>query len=284
MKATDSFKTGNKIFSFEFFPPKTPEDTRRLYAAVQELVPLHPAFISVTSSSTGIAAYRTVALSGLIKHRTGVETVAHLTCIAHTRREISAIAGKLHETGVENILALRGDMPESHGLKHRSDYIHAADLVRHLRELGEFCIGVAGYPEGHSESPSRQKDIEWLKFKTDAGADFVITQLFFDNSLYFRFIDDCRRAGISIPVIPGIMPVTSYPQLRRFTEMCGASIPPGMIRDLERIKNDPSAVEDYGREHALRQCRELLERGAPGIHFYTLNRSASTRKILSQLR
>ncbi len=287
MKICDILKGGGRTFSFEFFPPKTRADTRQLYRAVKALVPLRPAFVSITHSSTGTAPYRTVALSSLIKHRIGLETVAHLTCISHSRREIKVITKKLHRLNVNNILALRGDIPTIRGvelLPFKSDYTHAGELVSHLKRLGDFCIGVAGYPECHPESPSLKEDILKLKQKVDAGASFVITQLFFDNRTYFKFVKDCRKAGISAPIIPGIMPVTNYRQIRRFTKMCGASIPPKMLKKLKSVKDNEQATQSYGINYALKQCRELLKRGAPGIHFYTLNRSKSTREILSHLR
>lgn len=287
MKICDILKSSGRTFSFEFFPPKTQADTRQLYQAVKALVPLKPAFVSITHSSTGIAPYRTVALSSLIKHRIGVETMAHLTCISHSRREINVITKKLHKLNVNNILALRGDIPAIRGvelLPFKSDYTHAIELVSHLKRLGNFCIGVAGYPERHPESPSLKADILRLKQKVSAGASFIITQLFFDNKSYFKFIKDCRKEGISVPIIPGIMPVTSYRQIRRFTKMCGASIPPKMLKKLESVKDNEKAIQAYGIDYALNQCRELLRKGAPGIHFYTLNRSKSTREILSRLR
>lgn len=287
MKICDILESSGRTFSFEFFPPKTQADTRQLYQAVKALVPLKPAFVSITHSSTGIAPYRTVALSSLIKHRIGVETMAHLTCISHSRREINVITKKLHKLNVNNILALRGDIPAIRGvelLPFKSDYTHAIELVSHLKRLGNFCIGVAGYPERHPESPSLKADILRLKQKVSAGASFIITQLFFDNRSYFKFVKDCRKAGISVPIIPGIMPVTSYRQIRRFTKMCGASIPPKMLKKLESVKDNEKAIQAYGIDYALNQCRELLRKGAPGIHFYTLNRSKSTREILSRLR
>lgn len=287
MKICDILKKGEKIFSFEFFPPKTPADTGQLYKAVRELVPLRPSFVSVTHSSTGIASYKTVALSGLIKDKTGVETMAHLTCISHSRREIRAIAGKLRQMNVENVLALRGDIPAGKGMEmlpHKNDYRYASELVGELNGLGDFCIGVAGYPECHPESPSISKDILSLRKKIDAGACFMITQLFFDNRDYFGFVAKCRKAGITVPIIPGIMPVTNYRQVQRFTKQCGASIPEKMLKDLEKIKEDDSSTQEYGIGYAFKQCVELLEKGAPGIHFYTLNRSKSTFEILFRLR
>lgn len=287
MKICDLLKDSGKTFSFEFFPPKTRADTRQLYRAVKALVPLRPAFVSITHSSTGIAPYRTVALSSLIKHRIGVETMAHLTCISHSRREIKVITKKLRRLNVNNILALRGDIPSIRGvelLSFKSDYTHAGELVSHLKRLGDFCIGVAGYPECHPESSSPKEDILMLKQKVDAGASFIITQLFFDNKSYFKFVKDCRKAGILVPIIPGIMPVTNYRQIQRFTKMCGASIPPKMLKKLKSIKDDEKTTQSYGIDYALNQCRELLRKGAPGIHFYTLNHSKSTREILSRLR
>jgi len=188
---------------------------------------------------------------------------------------------------IQNILALRGDFPSVRGIEFipfKQEYKHAGELIKHLKTLGDFCLGAAGYPESHPESSSSKEDILNLKMKVDAGADFIITQLFFDNRDFFDFTQKCRKAGINVPIIPGIMPVTGYRQLQHFTRYCGASIPAGMARPLERIKDDQRAVESYGIEYAFNQCAVLLKNGAPGIHFYTLNKSKSAYKILSLLR
>ena len=270
------------VFSFEFFPPKTPSDAKALRSAISELRPLKPGFVSVTQSPDGVASLRTAALSGVIKSRFGLETMAHLTCISHSRRQIDVIAGHLKNMGIKNVLALRGDKPEN--FRSSSDFAHADELVRHLAVLGGFCIGVAGYPEKHPEAASLAEDVANLKRKIDSGAQFIITQLFFENSHYFRFVEKCRKAGISVPIIPGIMPVARFGQLKRIAELCGAKIPSVFERGLFARKSDAEAVAAYGTDYALNQCRELLSKGAPGIHFYTFNKSKSARQILRALK
>ena len=282
MKIDSLLGGARRSFSFEFYPPKTAEDTKLLYQVLKELQPLKPDFVSVTSSTASGARLQSVALAKLIKEHFALEPLTHLTCIMYSREDVSVIAGQLRESGLENILALRGD--KNAGLVPGQDFQYANELVSQLRGLGGFCVGVAAYPEKHPEAPSAAADIEHLKSKVDAGADFAITQLFFDNDGYFSFVERCRAAGITVPIIPGIMPVTSYSQLQKFVKMCGVVIPPQMAADLEKISGDREAVSRYGMDFALKQCRGLLAGGAPGIHFYTLNKSASTRMILGELR
>jgi len=283
MKISSLFTRGAPTFSFEFFPPKTAEDAKLLHGALKELEPLKPDFVSVTSSPAGGAKLQTAALARLIKESFALEPMVHLTGVVYSRADVEMIAAQLKELGIENVLALRGDIPPGNS-RPVSDYAHADELVAHIKKMDGFCIGVAGYPQKHPEADTAQTDLEHLKLKTDAGADFIITQLFFDNALYFSFVKKCRAAGITVPVIPGLMPVTGYAQLQRFAKMCGVTVPPEMGSALEKIKDDRQAVADYGAQYALAQARGLLEGGAPGIHFYTLNKSASTRKILGELR
>lgn len=272
------------VFSFEFFPPKTEADTKALFKVIGELKTLQPDYVSVTHSATGAAPLKTAALARIIKENYGMEPIAHFTCIAHTRQEVRDIAKLLKEHGIRNVLALRGDRRPDAPPPPPNPYNYAAELVRDLNAEGGFCIGVAGYPEKHPEASSLEADIARLREKVDAGASFVITQLFFDNADYFSFVDKCRAAGIAVPIVPGIMPVTSHKQLNRFSEMCGCVIPRPMADDLERIKDMPEAVVEYGIDFAYRQCKELLDRGAPGLHFYTLNRSVSTMAVLRRLK
>ncbi|MBI5201259.1 MAG: methylenetetrahydrofolate reductase [NAD(P)H] [Elusimicrobia bacterium] len=286
MKIPELFGKGKPVFSFEFFLPKTAEDLEAFKGTVRDLKKLDPGFVTITYGAGGSARDRTIDVAGLIKNELGLETAAHLTCIAHTKAEVDAILDRLKTLGLENIVALRGDVPKDRVVPplERRDFKYAADLVAHIRGRNGFAMAVAGYPEKHPEAASLDADLTALKAKVDAGGDWVITQLFFDNVKYFDFVKRARAAGITCPIVPGIMPVTGFAQTQKFTAMCGTSIPHEMAADLEKIQADQEAVVRYGVDFATRQCRELLAGGAPGIHFYTLNRSHSTATILSRLR
>ena len=282
MKILDIIKARTPVFSFEFFPPKTEQDANNLYATLKELGPLKPDFVSVTNSSDRAYAFKTGELSKLIKDKFSFEPAAHLTCISHSKSEIEVLAGELKSAGISNILALRGDIPKTGGAF--KEYKYASELVPHLKKLGDFCIGVAGYPEKHPEAKSLESDIEHLKIKTSAGADYIVTQLFFNNASYFNFVEKCRKAGINQPVIPGIMPVTNVKQIKKFAEMCGAVIPEKLASQLALVQDDPIKILETGIRYTLNQCRELLQSGVPGLHFYTLNKSKATIQILETLK
>ncbi|MBI5622894.1 MAG: methylenetetrahydrofolate reductase [NAD(P)H] [Elusimicrobia bacterium] len=287
MRIPDLFVPGRPVFSFEFFLPKTAEDTATLLNNIRELKKLEPAFVTLTYGAAGTERGRTVETAGRIRNELGVETACHLTCISHTRAEINELLGRIRGLGIESIVALRGDKPRDMEVPppDRRDFGYANDLVSFIRRQDHgFSVAVAGYPEKHPEASSPEEDMRRLVDKVQAGGDWVMTQLFFDNSHYFDFVRRAREAGVTVPIVPGIMPVTSFSQLKRFMGLCGATIPARMAADLEAIQADPEAVVRYGIEHGTRQCRELLDRGAPGIHFYTLNRSRSTREILGELR
>jgi methylenetetrahydrofolate reductase (NADPH) len=285
MKIIECFNDKQPVFSFEFSLPKTPAGVAQFKTTGRDLKRLSPSFVTLTYGAGGSARDRTIETAGMIQNELGLTTVAHLTCIAHTRSEIEAIVGKIRGQGIENIMALRGDPPQDGVLppENRRDYRHAVDLVRHIRRLDGFCIGVAGYPEKHPEAATMEDDLRHLKEKVEAGADFITTQLFFDNADYFRFVDAVRAMGITLPILPGLMPVTNYGQLQKFAAMCGARIPAELIRDLEPRQTDPEYVIQYGIDWTYRQARDLLDKGAPGVHFYTLNKSRSTEVILSRL-
>jgi methylenetetrahydrofolate reductase (NADPH) len=273
-------------FSFEFFPPKTPEGEKQLWETLEDLRSLDPGFVSVTYGAGGSTRDRTIELVTHIKERTGIEAMAHLTCVGHTREEIGAVLKRLAAAKIENVLALRGDPPKGAAAfqKVEGGFGYANELVDFVRQLDlGFSIGVAGYPEGHLEA-SKEQDLKNLKLKVDEGADFVITQLFFDNAFYFDFVGRARRSGINAPIVPGIMPITNYDQIQRFVRMCGTTVPMRLQLELEKVKDDPQAVMQLGVAHATLQCSELLARGVPGIHFYTLNRSPASRMIVSALR
>jgi len=211
--------------------------------------------------------------------------MAHLTCVGASRTDLDSVLEEIHRRGIENVLALRGDPPrgETQFEPHPDGFRYADELVRHIRAGWNFCLGVAGYPEGHPETPDKEKDLDNLKRKIDSGADFIVTQLFFKNEDFFQFLDRARARGIQVPIIPGIMPITNVNQIKKFTGMCGASLPSTLLQRLETIQEDKEAVIQEGIEYGSRQCRELLDRGAEGIHFYTLNRSRSSMEILKNL-
>jgi methylenetetrahydrofolate reductase (NADPH) len=287
MKIRYRLNPSNPCFSFEFFPPKTDEGTRALLKTLEELAPLEPGFVSVTYGAGGSTRDRTVDLVTQIKRNTGITAMAHLTCVGHDREELRTLLRRLSEAGVENVLALRGDPPAGTAafVANEGGFHYASELVELIRSDDfNFCVGGACYPEGHVETVSREEDLANLKRKVDAGLDFVITQLFFDNAFYFDFVERAHRAGINVPIVPGIMPITNYEQLQRFTRMCGATVPMRLALQLERVKDQPEALMQLGVAHATVQCMELLARGVPGIHFYTLNKSPATRMIVGALR
>ena len=278
---------GRPVFSFEFFPPKNEEGVAAVMQTVADLKEaLAPNFVSVTNGAGGSTRARTFETVTRIQSEIGVTTMAHLTCVGVTEDDLCAELGMLVGTGIENILALRGDPPKGGGAFEAvpGGFAHATDLIEYLENNYQLDIGAACYPENHVESPNRDEDLKWTKLKVDNGALFLITQLFFDNQDYFGFVERARAARIRVPIVPGIMPVTNVAQVERFTKMCGARIPTELLDRLRRVQDDPAAVMATGIEHAIKQCRGLLEGGAPGLHFYTLNKSFATRSILAAVR
>jgi len=280
---------GEPIFSFEFFPPKTDEGVRTLFETVEALRPLAPAYVSVTCGAGGSSRQSTVDLVKRLKGESEVEAMAHVTCVGSSRDDIAAVLDEVAAAGIQNVLALRGDPPrgEPAFLPHPRGFRHASELVAFIRSQPSrwrFCVGAACYPEGHVETRDLGQDLRNLEVKVEAGVDFLVTQLFFDNGKYFGFVERARAAGISVPIVPGIMPFTNVEQVERFTAMCGASIPPPLRAAMEVRRADPESARELGVAYASLQCADLLRRGAPGVHFYTLNRSTSTRAILAALR
>jgi methylenetetrahydrofolate reductase (NADPH) len=288
MRIADRLRNGGPpCFSFEFFPPKTDEGVDGLFATLRDLAELKPGFVSVTYGAGGSTQRRTIELVTQIKRETGIEAMAHLTCVAHGRTELKGVLDRLQAAGVDNVLALRGDPPKDNPkyMAPADGFNHASELAAFIKEQGfPFCLGGACYPEGHLESDSRDLDLQHTRIKVEAGAEFLITQLFFDNAFYFHFLDRARAAGITCPIIPGIMPITNAAQIDRITAMCGATIPKKLQMALEKRANDPDAVLQLGVAHATVQCVELLKAGVPGIHFYTLNRSRASRMIVTALQ
>ena len=274
-----------RSFHLSFFFLKRPTDISDFLKNVAELKKLEPSFVTLTYGAGGSQPGKTEETAGKIQKEIGVETACHLACIAHTRQEIAEILNRIAAKGIENIVALRGDAPKDRIVPppHERDFGYARDLVEFIKKRGGFWMAVAGYPETHPEAKSAADDMAHLVEKVSAGAHWVITQLFFDNAAYFDFVRKARGAGITLPIVPGIMPVTNYAQLQRFTSLCGTKLPQKLTQDLSDIQEDVEAVINYGIEYATNQCAELLSGGAPGIHFYTLNRSRSTSEILRRL-
>ncbi len=276
-------------FSFEFFPPKTEDGAKNLAAALDELSGMDPDFVSVTYGAAGAITERqkTVDIVAGIRADFGLEAMAHFTCVNATTVELRSTLDRMRDAGIENVLALRGDPPQGEtewtategGLRYSRELI---ELIRD--EYPEFAIGAACFPETHIHAESPESDMRYLKEKVDAGARFLITQLFYDNAFYYDFCARAREIGIDVPIIPGIMPITNYGQIKRITSMCGSVIPAHLVAELDLRADDPRAVTDFGVAYATLQCADLLAKGAPGIHFYTLNRSPATRAILAALR
>jgi methylenetetrahydrofolate reductase (NADPH) len=283
---SELFAQRRPLRSIEFFPPKDDAGVEALRQTAAALKAMSPDFASVTYGAGGSTRQRTAQVSGLLKEDFGYTVMPHLTCVGHTRSELDAIADKIHADGFRNIMTLRGDPP-----KGSREFEATADGLRHANELvsllkarhPDFCLGVGGYPETHPEAPSAEADMANLKRKVDAGADFVTTQLFFDNESYYRFVERCRNAGITVPIVPGIMPVLSLKQIQRFTSMCGTSLPGTLIRRLEAAGDAAEIVEAVGIDWALGQIRDLLRRGAPGYHLYILNRAKSALALAAGL-
>jgi methylenetetrahydrofolate reductase (NADPH) len=275
------------VFSFEFFPPKSDEGEANLRAALSDLRELEPAFASVTYGAGGSTQDRTLEITKWLKADLGIEAMAHLTCVGASADQLRGTLTDLEAAGIENVLALRGDAPAgaTEWTPHPEGLRYSAELVELIHsEFPEFGIGAAAFPEVHPEAADPLSDLQYLKVKVDHGTGFLITQLFLDNEAYFRFVDAARFAGVEVPILPGIMPITNVAQIKKITGMCGATIPPALLSELERHADNPEAVAELGVAYATLQCAELLANGAPGIHFYTLNRSLATRAILTALK
>ena len=286
MKITDIIKSQNKTFSFEFFPPKDEISAVDFGINLGQLMKLAPSFITVTYGAGGSTQERTFGLVDYIQNKIGLPTMAHYTCVNATRDKVKQDLELLYERGIRNLMLLRGDPPKGQGkfVPIKNGFNYASELIGFAKELNLFAIGGAAYPEKHLEAKSLSLDIKNLKTKVDAGADFLITQLFFDNPSYFEFVAQTKKLGIDKPIIPGIIPITNFKQIKRFAEMSGAKIPFELNEKVKEHQDDPKKVYQIGMDFAIDQCRDLLEKGAPGLHFYTLNKSRATVEIFETLK
>jgi methylenetetrahydrofolate reductase (NADPH) len=275
------------VFSFEFFPPKTEEGMATLFETVDALRDLEPSYVSVTYGAGGSTRDGTVEISTRIKTEVGLETMMHLSCVGETREGLEQILGTIQEAGIENVLALRGDPPagDTEFQRPEGGLSSAAELAGFISErFPSFALGGSCFPEVHPEAESLEADLAYLKTKVDGGAGFLITQLFFDNGVYFDWLAQARAAGIDVPIIPGIVPILNLGQARRFCANCDATLPDPIVAQLEALGGDEEAEREFGIAYATRQCEELLAAGAPGIHFYTVNRAPATRAVLGALK
>ena len=284
MKIKDILKTKRTI-SCEFFPPREAEGIPGVLRAVERIRGYHPDFVSVTYGAGGSTRAFTEEITTTLKRETDLEVMAHLTCVAQTRDEVHQVLERLDEAGIENLIALRGDPPrgQTDFVPVEGGFQHATELLQHVRDNFDFGLAAACYPEGHTESHDLRTDTKYAKLKVDRGAEFLITQLFYDNQDLFRMVERAEQAGIDVPIVPGILPILSTAQIRRFTALCGAKIPAALDRLLDKFAEDDDAVRELGIEHATEQVRDLWDQGVPGVHFYVLNRSYSVSKILDNL-
>jgi methylenetetrahydrofolate reductase (NADPH) len=286
MKFSEAYGSGKFGLSFEIFPPKTPAGETALFAALEELVPFRPSLITCTYGAGGSTREKTLELTVAIRERFGVSTAAHLTCVGSSYADLRAWLTRAATQRIENIVALRGDPPrgETRFIPADGGPAHANELVSLVRrKFPHFGVAVAGYPETHQEATSPEADLAYLMRKVESGADVVITQLFYDNRDFFAFRRRYEQAGIRVPLVPGILPIINYSQIQRISSLCGAKLPPALTAELEAKRDDPEVELEIGVAHAIRQCRELLDAGVPGLHFYVLNKATAPARILDAL-
>ncbi len=285
MKLADLYAQPGLTLSVEFFPPKTEKGEENLFSEIETIKRLNPGFCSVTYGAGGSTREKTIDIVETIHDGCGLEVMCHLTVVGQSKTEARVILSRLKSKGIENLLALGGDPPQGMAdwQPHPDGFQHAVELVREAVAVGAFSIGVAGFPEVHPRAESRASDMKFLKEKVDAGAAVVITQLFFDNDDYYRFAEDLTKLGVRVPIVPGVLPILSAPQVRRFTALCGAKIPAKLEQELAKVEHDDEAAIELGVEYATRQCEELIKFGVAGLHFYSLNKSYSVKAICKNL-
>jgi methylenetetrahydrofolate reductase (NADPH) len=285
VKLADLYARPGLTLSVEFFPPKTEKGEENLFSEIETIKRLNPGFCSVTYGAGGSTREKTIDLVETIRDGCGLEVMCHLTVVGQSKADARAILRRLRTKGIENLLALGGDPPQGMAdwRPHPDGFQHAIELVQEAVTLGGFSIGVAGFPEVHPRAESRAADMAFLKEKVDAGAAVVITQLFFDNENYYRFVEDLRKLGVTVPIVPGVLPILSAPQVRRFTALCSARIPTKLEQELTKVESDDDAAVELGIEYATRQCEDLIRFGIPGLHFYSLNKSYSLQAIWKNL-
>lgn len=282
MKIVELFQQQRPVCSFEFFPPKTDEGFTTLYQTIADLKRLNPDYVSVTWGAGGSTRRKTIELVSQIQNEIGITAMAHFTCVGASREDLTQSLDRMQAAGIQNVLALSGDLPEGY-VQPLDGFRYASELIAFIRTKWNFCLAGGCYPETHPAAVSPEVDLKNLVHKANQGLDFLITQLFFDNAVYFAFVERARAAGITIPIVPGIMPIVSEKGIRRMTQLGGATIPDELNARLIACDQDPERIKELGIEWATKQCRELLERGVPGIHFYTLNQSPATRRIHERL-
>lgn len=285
MQFSKLYESNSPTFSLEFFPPKDPEHLEKTLTLVRRLSELKPDYMTVTYGAGGSTRGLTKEITSFIVRELDIPAVAHLTCVNHSVSELDNILDELRDGGIKNILALRGDPPKGEGkfTAHPEGFSCARDLAKHIRGRGDFSVAVAGYPEVHPDAESPEKELQYLREKQEAGGEVIITQLFFDSELFFGYVERCREAGITAPIVPGVLPFSSLSQLERIVAMCGATLPVDIVQQLEAFGDNKEAARDFGTQYTLALCKRLLEGGAPGIHFYTLNRSKQVEMILGDL-
>lgn len=285
MKITELFKAQNKTFSFEFFPPKDEIAAVDFGINVGQLLNLNPSFVTVTYGAGGSTRERTFMLVDYLQNKIGLTTMAHYTCVNASREKVAEDLLQLHNSGIENLMLLRGDPPKGEGVftPHPEGFANSNELISFAKNLLPFCVGGAAYPEKHPEAKSLDSDLQFLKLKVGAGADFLITQLFFMNDVYFNFIKKAKDVGITCRIIPGIIPITTYGQIKRFSSLSGSLVPECLIDSMEPYKDNAEKIYQIGMDYAINQCRDLINKGAPGLHFYTLNKSRATVEIFETL-
>lgn len=286
MKFPDFYTSGNPVVSFELFPPHSDQGLAKLEERLPKLIALQPSFLTVTYGALGSTRERTLQVVSKIRNDYGKDVAHHLTCVGNTREEIAQLLHDIRKENIENIVALRGDPPqgETEFKSPKGGYRYGNELVEHIREFGGFGIAVAGYPEKHIEAPDLETDLKNLKRKVDAGADVVITQLFYDNRFFYEFVEHCRAGGIEKPIVPGLLPILNVEQIKRITRICGSTIPTQLLHQLTQAGDNREKVQEIGIRHTVAQAKDLLAHGVPGIHFYVLNQYFHIAEIMEQIQ